>query len=102
MKKNPNPLMSAPLYQDQVHDLRKEEKKAQIFFVDETLKPLSVSKAKIAKCEKPFPYKNQMSFLPRKGDRILISGEELYTVADVIHVLPLVHSDVQKVYIVIA
>ena len=99
-RKNPNPLMSAPLYTEQVHDLQKE-KKAQICFVDKELKPLAVSKQKIERVATSTTYKNHLAFLPRKGDKILVSGEDMYTVYDVIHVLPTMRSDTQKIYIVI-
>ena len=78
-----------------------KEKKAAIFFVDSNFKPLSVSRQNIGKSEEFVSYKNHIEFLPRAGDSILIGDAEKYRVKEILHSLPSVRSDVQKVYVVL-
>lgn len=99
MRKSIEPLRSAPDYSDQRHVL--QEKKATIYFVDENFKPLTVDKSRIASCKEMTSYKRHMAFLPKIGEQILVSDKNAYTVLNIVHSLPILQSDVQKVYIVL-
>lgn len=77
-----------------------KEKRAAIFFVDAEFKPLSVNKRKIAGEKEMCSFKNHIEFLPRVGDDILVEGS-IYRVKGVIHSLPSMRSDCQKIYIML-
>lgn len=77
------------------------EKHAAVYFTDANYQPLSVNKTKIASTETQTAYKNHLQHLPRAGDYILLSDNTKYKVKEVLHLLPLIKSDIQKIYIVL-
>ncbi|MFA5071168.1 MAG: hypothetical protein WC511_02245 [Candidatus Pacearchaeota archaeon] len=96
------PLKSFPDYSNSTKEsFQAMQKISKIYFVDETFKPLSVNKTKIASVKEMTPYKNHLAFLPKIGEQILVGEKDAYTVINILHSLPLLHSDVQKVYIVL-
>ncbi len=88
-------------FKDYSETTKPVEKQARVFFMDSEFKPLFVNKTKIAKAETLSCYKNHMQFLPRVGDSIMIGEKEVYKVKDVIHSLPSMNFDTQKIYIVL-
>lgn len=101
-RKNIEPLKSFPDYTQSSQDILQSFKKnAKIFFVDENFKPLVVDKTKIASSKELIAYRNHLAFLPKIGEQILVNDKNAYTVVNILHTLPLLRSDVQKVYIVL-
>lgn len=98
MNRIKEPLKRFTEYSDSTTTLT--NKKSTIFFVDENFKPLSVNKLKIASTKDQVPYLNHLEFLPRSGDHILV-GNNSYVVSKVVHSLPAMRSDVQKIYIIL-
>lgn len=81
---NPGPVVTKPV----------------IYFVDAEFKPLVVTRNAISKVGSLTSYKNSLGFLPRAGDKIMVDSS-CYVVKEVVHSLPTMRSDPQKIFIVL-
>lgn len=100
MKRVVEPLKQFKDYYEETSSFS-STKKATIYFMDGNFKPLSVSRTKISSMKELTSFKNHLEFLPRVGDSILVNEKDLYRVKEVIHSLPSMRSDVQKIFVVL-
>ena len=99
MKRVIEPLKTLSDYGDSVSVPR--EKKAVLYFMDGNFKPLSISRTAIASTKEPQSFKNHIEYLPRVGDSIMVNEKSMYRVKEVIHSLPSMRNDCQKIFIVL-
>lgn len=96
------PLKQFKDYSEEIkHSNAGANKKAVIYFLDEDFKPLLINRTKVASCEELVSFKNHIEYLPRVGDMILVNDCNIWKVRNVIHSLPFLRSEVQKIFIIL-